>query len=66
MCAPTAQKGDPYGHLMLCVAAQEVSVWHLEAGLQEQASHPLKLLWSKATVVSVKEKSRHRIVAGEV
>jgi len=37
----------------------------LEAGLQEQASNHLKLLWSKAMVVSVKEKSRHRIAAGE-
>ncbi len=36
----------------------------LEAGLQEQASNHLKLLWSKAMVVSVEEKSRHRIVAG--
>ena len=36
----------------------------LGAGLQEQASNHLKLLWSKAMVVSVKEKSRHRIVAG--
>jgi hypothetical protein len=33
--------------------------------LQEQALNHLKLLWSRATVVSVKEKSRHRIVAGE-
>jgi len=32
--------------------------------LQEQASNHLKLLWSKAMVVSVKEKSRLRIVAG--
>ena len=32
--------------------------------MQEQASNRLKLLWSKAMVVSVKEKSRHRIVAG--
>ncbi len=40
-------------------------VWPLGAGLQEQASNHLKLLWSKAMVVSVKEKSRHRIVAGE-
>jgi hypothetical protein len=39
--------------------------WPLEAGLQEQASNHLKLLWSKAMVVSVKEKSRLRIVAGE-
>ena len=30
----------------------------------EQASNHLKLLWAKAMVVSVKEKSRHRIVAG--
>jgi hypothetical protein len=37
----------------------------LEAGLQEQASNHLKLLWSKAMVVSVKEKSWHRIVASE-
>jgi hypothetical protein len=36
----------------------------LGAGLQEQASNHLKLLWSKATVVSVEEKSRQRIVAG--
>jgi hypothetical protein len=44
--------------------AQKMRVWPLEAGLQEQASNLLKLLWSKAMVVSVKEKSRHRIVAG--
>jgi hypothetical protein len=49
---------------MLCSAAQEMRVWPLEAGLQEQASNHLKLLWLRATVVSVKEKSRHRIVAG--
>ncbi|MFX0200428.1 MAG: hypothetical protein ACFFCW_30285, partial [Candidatus Hodarchaeota archaeon] len=36
----------------------------LGAGLQEQASNRLKLLWSRARVVSVKEKSRQRIVAG--
>jgi hypothetical protein len=30
----------------------------LEAGLQGQASNHLKLLWSKAMVVSVKEKAR--------
>jgi hypothetical protein len=29
----------------------------LEAGLQEQASNHLKLLWSRARVVSVKEKA---------
>ncbi len=45
------------------VTAQEMRVWPLEAGLQEQASNHLKLLWSKAMVVSVKEKSRHKIVA---
>jgi hypothetical protein len=33
--------------------------------LQEQASNHLKLRWLNARVVSVKEKSRHRIVAGE-
>ena len=36
----------------------------LGAGLQEQASNHLKLLWSKAMVVSVEEKSRHKIAAG--
>jgi len=36
----------------------------LGAGLQEQASNHLKLLWSKAMVVSVGEKSRHQTVAG--
>ena len=40
--------------------------WPLGVGLQEQASNHLKLLWSRAMVVSVKEKSRHRIVIGEV
>jgi hypothetical protein len=39
-------------------------VWPLEAGLQEQASNHLKLLWSKAMVASVKEKSPLRILAG--
>ena len=48
----------------VCATAQEMRVWPLGAGLQEQASNHLKLLWSKAMVVSVKEKSRHRIVAG--
>ena len=37
----------------------------LEAALQEEASNHLKLLWSKAMVVSVKEKSQQRTVAGE-
>ena len=32
----------------------------LGAGLQEQASNHLKLLWSKALVVSVKEKAWQR------
>ncbi len=31
-------------------------VWPLGVGLQEQASKHLKLLWSKAMVVSVEEK----------
>ena len=44
--------------------AQKMREGLLGAGLQEQASNHLKLLWSKATVVSVKEKSRLRIVAG--
>jgi hypothetical protein len=38
----------------------------LGAGLQEQASNRLKLLWSRARVVSVKEKAWHRIMSGEV
>ncbi len=37
-------------------AAREMRVWPLEACLQEQASNHLKLLWSKAMVVGVKEK----------
>jgi len=36
----------------------------LGAGLQEQASNHLKLLWPEAVVVSVEEKSRHKIAAG--
>ena len=36
----------------------------LGAGLQEQASNHLKLLWSKARVVSVEEKSRPKTAAG--
>jgi len=36
----------------------------LGAGLQEPASNHLKLLWSRARVVSVKEKSWLRIMAG--
>jgi len=36
----------------------------LGTGLQGQVSNHLKLLWSRAMVVSVKEKSRLRIVAG--
>ena len=38
----------------------------LEANLQELASNHLKLLWSKARVVSVKEKMWHRTMSGEV
>jgi hypothetical protein len=38
----------------------------LGVGLQEQAPNHLKLLWSRARVVSVKEKTRHRIMSGEV
>jgi hypothetical protein len=34
----------------------------LGAGLQEQASNHLKLLWSRARVVSVKEKAWHDFV----
>ena len=35
----------------------------LGAGLQEQPSNHLKLLWSKAMVVSVGEKSQHKTAA---
>jgi hypothetical protein len=34
--------------------------WSLGVGLQEQASKHLKLLWSKAMVVSVEEKVPRR------
>ena len=37
-------------------AAQEMRDWPLGAGLQEQAPKHLKLLWSRAMVVSVEEK----------
>ncbi len=41
----------------VCVTAQKMRVcWSLGVGLQEQASKHLKLLWSKAMVVSVEEK----------
>jgi len=36
----------------------------LGVGLQEQAPNHLKLLWPKATVVSVEEKARHKTVSG--
>jgi len=29
----------------MCATAQKMRVWPLEAGLQEQASNRLKLLW---------------------
>ena len=45
-------------------AAQKMRVWPLGVGLQEQAPKHLKLLWSKAMVVSVGEKSRHMTAAG--
>ena len=38
----------------------------LGVGLQEQAPNHLKLRWLRARVVSVKEKSRQKIVTGEV
>ena len=37
----------------------------LGAGLQELASNHLKLLWSKAMVVSVEEKAWQKTVSGE-
>ena len=51
-------------HLWQHATVQKDEGRPLGAGLQEQASNHLKLLWSKATVVSVEEKSRQRIVAG--
>jgi hypothetical protein len=36
----------------------------LGVGLQEQVPNHLKLRWLRARVVSVKEKSRHKIAAG--
>ena len=38
----------------------------LGAGLQELASNRLKLFWSRARVVSVKEKARHETGSGKV
>ncbi len=37
-------------------AAQEMRVWPLGVGLQEQVPKHLKLHWLRATVVSVEEK----------
>jgi hypothetical protein len=37
----------------------------MREGLSKQSSNRLKLLWSRAMVVSIEEKSRHRTVAGE-
>ena len=37
-------------------------VWPLEAGWQELASNHLKLLWSRAMVVSVEEKAERDFV----
>ena len=56
----------PRAHILyrVRVTAQEMRVWPLGAGFQGQAPNRLKLLWSKAMVVSVKEKSRLKIVAG--
>ena len=47
-------------------AVQEMRDRLLGAGLQEQASNHLKLLWSKVRVVSVKEKIWQRTISGEV
>jgi len=46
-------------------AAQKMGIGPPGVGLQEQAPNHLKLRWLKARVVSVKEKSRQKIVAGE-
>ena len=52
--------------LLVChEAVQEMRVWPLGVGLQEQASNHLKLQRERAFVVSVEEKSRHKTVAGE-
>jgi len=48
----------------VCVTAQKDEGGPLGAGLQEQASNHLKLLWSKALVVSVEEKAWHKTVSG--
>ena len=40
----------------MCVTAQEMRVWPLGVGLQEQASKHLKLRRLRAEVVSVEEK----------
>ena len=41
----------------VCVTAQEMRVWPLGVGLQEQAPKHLKLRWLRAKVVSVEEKA---------
>jgi len=48
----------------VCVTAQKDEGGLLGAGLQEQVSNHLKLLWSKALVVSVEEKAWHKTVSG--
>ena len=48
-------------------AAQEMRVWPLAIGLQEQVANHHERLWSKALVVSVMEKvpSRHQVWINE-
>jgi len=47
-----------------CTTAREMRAGPV--GLQEQAPNHLKLRWLRARVVSVKDKSRHKIAAGMV
>jgi len=49
-----------------CATAREMGAGPPGAGLQEQASNHLKLRWLRARVVSVKDTSWLKTVAGEV
>ena len=57
------QVGSFFSPVIACNCAKDEGR-PLGADLQELASNHLKLLWSKAMVVSVVEKSRHKTVAG--
>ncbi len=57
-CATKAERQQAVGLLFWCLAAPEMRVWPLGIGLQDQVPNHLKLLRSKAVVVSVEGKGR--------